>query len=165
METEPVPQQSAATIPYGGRQLIGPRLPLPADPAALAARPVDYLSRATPAVQPDFRHASSTPISLELMELELALDIDEINEHGFCEAVRGAARASGAEFLFDLPASGLVEDAQRIAIICLSRKDGGRFGLVLLSPEGDRAIALEPGPETAGLVQFAKAFVAVLERL
>lgn len=165
MEIEPVPSKSAATIPYGGRQLIGPRLPLPADPAALAARPADYMSKDAPVVQPDFRRASPAPVSLDLMELELALDLDEITEHGFCEAVREAAKASGAEFLFDLPASGLVEDAQRIAIICLSRKDGGRFGLVLLSPEGDRATALEPGPETAGLVQFAKAFVAVLERL
>lgn len=165
METEQVPPQNTATPPYGGRQFIGPRLPLPADPAALAARPGDYISKTAHAVQTGSQRASPAPISLDLMELELALDPDEINGHGFCEAVRDAAKASGAEFLFDLPASGLIGDAQRIAVICLSRKDGGRFGLVLLSPEGDRATAVEPGPETAGLVQFAKAFVAVLERL
>jgi hypothetical protein len=165
METETVPRQSAGASAYGGPQMIGPRLPLPADPSALAAKPEDCISKEAPAVQPDFRRVSPAPVGLDLMELELALDLDGITEHGFCEAVREAARISGAEFLFDLPASGLVEDAQRIAIVCLSRKDGGRFGLVLLSPEGDRASALEPGPETAGLVQFARAFVAVLEKL
>ncbi|WP_394690247.1 hypothetical protein [Hoeflea sp.] len=165
MDNATIPPQSAATTYFGGRHMIGPRLPLPADPAALAARPAGFVSKEAPAVQPNFGSVAPAPVSLELMELELALDLDEITERGFCEAVRDAAKASGAEFLFDLPASGLIEEAQRIAVICLSRKNGGRFGLVLLSPEGDRAIALEPGQETAGLVQFAKAFVAVLERL
>lgn len=165
MHIETVPPQPAATLSHGGSQIIGPRLPLPADPSVLAVNPVECIADDAPTVQPDLRRSSPAPVSLDLMELELALDLDEITEHGFCEAVREAAKTSGAEFLFDLPASGLVEDAQRIAIVCLSRKDGGRFGLVLLSPEGDRASTLEPGPETAGLVQFAKAFVAVLEKL
>ena len=105
------------------------------------------------------------PMSLDLVELDLALDLNDIAERGFCEAVREAAKTVNGEFLFDLPASGLVDDAQRIAVVCLSRNDGGRFGLVLLSADGDRATTVEPDETTGGLVQFAKAFVAVLEKL
>ncbi|MDF1608541.1 hypothetical protein PZ897_10175 [Hoeflea sp. YIM 152468] len=104
------------------------------------------------------------PLALDLVELDLALDLNDIAELGFCAAVRAAATRVDGEFLFDLPASGLAEGAQRIAVVCLSRDDGGRFGLVLLSANGDQAITAEADETTAGLVQFAKAFVAVLEK-
>lgn len=105
------------------------------------------------------------PMPLDLVELELALDLNDIAEHGFSEAVRAAARTIKGEFLFDLPASGLADNAQRIAIVCLSREDGGRFGLVLLSADGSQARTIEPDESTSGLVRFARAFVAVLEKL
>lgn len=105
------------------------------------------------------------PLALDLVELDLALDLSDIADRGFCDAVRDAAKKIGGEFLFDLPASGLVEDAQRIAIVCLSRDNGGRFGLVLLSVAGDRVRTVEADEATKGLVQFARAFVAVLEKL
>lgn len=107
----------------------------------------------------------ATPLALELVELELALDLSHIADRGFCDAVRDAAREIGGEYLFDLPASGLVEDAQRIAVVCLSRDQGGRFVLVLLSGNGDRVQAIEADESTSGLVQFARAFVSVLEKL
>ena len=106
----------------------------------------------------------SAPMALDLVELELALDISDISERGFCDAVRDAALKIDGEFLFDLPASGLVDDAQRIAVVCLSRDNGGRFGLVLLSAHGDRVRTVEADEATQGLVRFAKAFVAVLEK-
>ena len=105
------------------------------------------------------------PLALDLVELELALDLSDISNRGFCEAVRDAAEKIDGEFLFDLPASGLVEDAQRIALVCLSRDNGGRFGLVLLSAHGDRVRTAEADEATQGLVRFAKAFVSVLEKL
>lgn len=105
------------------------------------------------------------PQALDLVELDLALDLSDISDRGFSDAVRDAARTVGGEFLFDLPASGLAENAQRIAVVCLSRENGGRFGLVLLSADGDRVEAVEADEATAGLVQFARAFVAVLEKL
>jgi len=107
----------------------------------------------------------TTPLALDLVELELALDLSNIADRGFCDAVRDAARKIGGEFLFDLPASGLAEDAQRIAVVCLSRDNGGRFGLVLLSAHGDRVRTVEADDTTMGLVRFAKAFVSVLEKL
>lgn len=110
-------------------------------------------------------HQQSVPLALDLVELELALDLSDISDRGFCDAVRDAAEKIDAEFLFDLPASGLVEDAQRIALVCLSRDNGGRFGLVLLSAHGDRVRTAEACEATQGLVRFAKAFVSVLEKL
>lgn len=107
---------------------------------------------------------SRAPMALDLVELELALDLNDIADRGFSDAVQQAAKTVGGEFLFDLPASGLIANAQRIAVVCLSRSDGGRFGLVLLSANGDRASAMESDETTADLVQFAKAFVAVLEK-
>lgn len=129
--------------------LIGPQLPSP-----------EHHSKPLPAQSPN-----QQPLSLEMMELELALDLDAVAERGFSATVRAAATAVGGEFLFDLPASGLLDDAQRIAVICLSRDSGGRFGLVLLDADGSRARTVEPDQRTADLVQFAKAFVAVLEKL
>jgi len=105
------------------------------------------------------------PLALDLVELELALDLSDIVNRGFGDAVRDAAAKIGGEFLFDLPASGLVADAQRIAIVCLSRDNGGRFGLVLLSAAGDKVGTMEADEATSGLVQFARAFVGVLEKL
>ena len=132
----------------------GPSQPSPAAYRGPDAKTADRLADAV-----------SPPMALELVELDLALDLNNIAEHGFCEAVREAAKTVNGEFLFDLPASGLVDDAQRIAVVCLTRDNGGRFGLVLLSADGDRATTVEPDETTGGLVQFAKAFVAVLEKL
>ncbi|KGF70453.1 hypothetical protein LL06_04900 [Hoeflea sp. BAL378] len=113
----------------------------------------------------EFDGESPAPMQLDLVELDLALDLNDIAEHGFGQAVRQAARTVGGEFLFDLPASGLIENAQRIALVCLSRDNGGRFGLVLLSADGDRVRTVEADEDTMGLVHFARAFVAVLEKL
>jgi len=104
-------------------------------------------------------------LALDLVELDLALDLSDITDRGFSDAVRDAAKKIGGEFLFDLPASGLIDDAQRIALVCLSRNNGGRYGLVLLSADGDRVRTMEADEATDGLVQFAKAFVSVLEKL
>lgn len=112
-----------------------------------------------------FGEPAASPMPLDLVELELALDLSGIPEHGFSEAVREAATTVKGEYLFDLPASGLAGDAQRIAVVCLSRENGGRFGLVMLSADGDQARTVEPDETTAGLVQFARAFVGVLEKL
>lgn len=124
-------------------------------------------SNASAGVQPESSRSGGTgrAMTLDLVELELALDLNDIADNGFDAAVREAAHQVGGEFLFDLPASGLAEDAQRIAVVCLSREDGGRFGLVALDGDGERAHTIEPDDKTRDLVQFAKAFVAVLEKL
>jgi hypothetical protein len=153
MQTETPTRTTAPAVAHGNPLKIGPQRP--SQPPEAAVEPANA----------DVSEITTRALSLELVELELALDPDDLAEHGFRDAVRDAAATAGAEYLFDLPASGLVRDAQRIAVVCLSREEGGQFGLVLLSPDGDRINAMEPGPETGGLVQFAKAFVGVLEKL
>jgi hypothetical protein len=146
----------AQTMPvYGPTQ--------PVDMTAAGRTPLAPRVSAEPAQSPHIQY--QVPLSLDLVELDLALDLSDIADRGFADAVRDAAKVIGGEFLFDLPASGLVEEAQRIAVVCLSRENGGRFGLVLLSAGGDRVETAEPPEATAGLVQFARAFVAVLEKL
>lgn len=135
----------------------------PVDMIAAGHTPLAPRVLAEPAQSPQIKHLA--PLSLDLVELDLALDLSDIADRGFADAVADAAKVIGGEFLFDLPASGLVEEAQRIAVVCLSRDNGGRFGLVLLSASGDRVETAEADEATAGLVQFAKAFVAVLEKL
>ena len=141
--------------------VYGPTRPI--DMIAAGQQPLAPRVSTEPAQTPQTRHQA--PLSLDLVELDLALDLSDITDRGFADAVADAAKVIGGEFLFDLPASGLVEEAQRIAVVCLSRDNGGRFGLVLLSAGGDRVETAEADEATAGLVQFARAFVAVLEKL
>lgn len=102
--------------------------------------------------------------SLELVELELALEARDAAQDGFCETVRAAVADLDGEFLFDLPASGLAPNCQRIAVARVPAGRGPILAFVLLSADG-ATIAVE-GPEAAseGLVRFAGAFVDVLER-
>ena len=104
--------------------------------------------------------------SLEAVELELAIDADDIRVLGFDAAVRDAMRSLDGEFLFDLPASGLATGFQRIAVVRV--RSGGRetaILLVMLADDGDTIKVCEPDEETAGLSDFARAFINVLERL
>ncbi|MFB2601056.1 hypothetical protein ACE04B_03175 [Rhizobium phaseoli] len=85
---------------------------------------------------------------------------------GFCEAVRQAANRAGGELLFDLPAAGLVADCRRIAVLRIP--DGGsemRVVLALLDYAGTEIRMQAPDEDTAHLVRFADAFVALLERI
>ena len=135
----------------------GPPRPAPARTTTQAHSSSHHPQERTP--------EQTAPLALDLVELELALDLSDITTRGFSDAVREAAREIGGEYLFDLPASGLIEDAQRIAVVCLSRDNGGRFGLVLLSANGNRVETSEADDATKGLVRFARAFVSVLEKL
>lgn len=164
MQTETATRQIPAAEALGNPLKAGAQTPPSTSSGTTAERATSPAATAPAATSPSPAGATRA-MTLELLELELSLDPGDIADRGFRDTVRDAARTAGAEFLFDLPASGLVADAQRIAVVCLSRDNGGRFGLVLLSPEGEQAHALEPGPETEGLVQFAKAFVGVLEKL
>lgn len=104
--------------------------------------------------------------SLEAVELELAIDTGDIRIHGFDAAVRDAMRTLDGEFLFDLPASGLASGFQRIAVVRV--RSGGRetaILLVMLADDGETIKVCEPDEETAGLSDFARAFINVLERL
>ncbi|MEK1903815.1 MAG: hypothetical protein AAAB19_30020 [Rhizobium sp.] len=105
-------------------------------------------------------------LPLELLELELSLEGYADGEAGFCEVVRKAATETRGEFLFDLPAAGLVEDCRRIAVLRIPTSDKKmRVVLALLDQNGTEIRMQAPDEDTEHLVRFADAFIEVLERI
>ncbi|WP_160005170.1 hypothetical protein [Rhizobium sp. 18055] len=103
-------------------------------------------------------------LPMDLLELELSLESYD-GDANFCDAVRMAARRSGGEFLFDLPAEGLLDDCKRIAVLRIpSASSDMRIVLAVLDHNGTDIRMESPAPETAHIVQFADAFIEVLER-
>ncbi|HEY0123097.1 MAG TPA: hypothetical protein VGC14_15330 [Rhizobium sp.] len=110
--------------------------------------------------------AAEPALPLELLELELSLDGFSGGEAGFCEAVRTAAKAVGGEFLFDLPATGLISDYRRLAVLRIP--EGGedmRVIFAALDEDGAEIRMLEPDEETEHLLSFTGAFVNLLQSL
>lgn len=103
--------------------------------------------------------------ALDLLELEMALDSVDLSSSGFREAVAVSAASLGGEFLFDLPASGLVEDAQKVAAVSLPNGAETPIVFVLLSADGTSIAVQAPGEATADLQRFAEAFMAFHSRL
>lgn len=105
-------------------------------------------------------------LPLALLELELSLEGYDGGEAGFCEAVRQAASSSGGEFLFDLPAAGLIEDCSHVAVLQVPTPDRDmRVALAVLDRNGTEIRMQTPDHETAHLVRFAEAFIDVLKRI
>lgn len=106
-------------------------------------------------------------IPMALLELELSLDRFSGDRDDFDSFVRTVAKDVGGEFLFALPASGLVDDCLSIAVLRLGA--GGdkppTILFVCLDADGSTVRAEQPGERTAGLKNFAEAFVGVLERM
>jgi len=111
-------------------------------------------------------NAAEPAMPLELLELELSLDGFSGGEAGFCEAVRTAAKAVGGELLFDLPATGLISEYRRLAVLWVP--EGGenmRIIFAALDQDGAEIRVLEPSEETEHLLSFTDAFVDLLQRL
>ncbi len=109
---------------------------------------------------------SGSFLPMELLQLELSLEGYDGGEAGFCEAVRTAAGNARGEFLFDLPAAGLIEDCKRIAVLRVPSVNGGmRVMLAVLDGNSSEIRVQAPDQETAHLVRFADAFIEVLERI
>ncbi|WP_246752917.1 hypothetical protein [Sinorhizobium sp. BG8] len=110
---------------------------------------------------------AEAPLPLEMVELALSLDGFNAGPEGFADAVRDAARSVGGDFLFDLPASDLADDCQRIAALRIPDVDGQGLQIVFaLLDKSATAIRIEdPGERTEGLKRFAEAFVGVLQHM
>jgi hypothetical protein len=106
-------------------------------------------------------------LPLELLELELSLDGFAGGAEAFATAVRASADRLGGDFLFELPASGLAEDCQRIAALRVPKGEDGALKVVfaLLDAEGAAIRVENPDERIADLKRFAEAFVDVLQRI
>lgn len=105
-------------------------------------------------------------LPVTLLELELSLAAFDGDAESFGRTVRVAAQASGGELLFELPASGLLPDCHKIAVLHVPQEAGQGKRIVLAVLDTDKTIRLEePTEATDGLVRLAEAFVDVLKRM
>jgi len=106
-------------------------------------------------------------LPMELIELELSLDGFTAGAAGFSRHLRIAAEGVKGAFLFELPASGLIANCERIAVLRIPEGTGSTMATIFACLESDGAtIRIErPDDTTAGLKNFADAFVDVLERI
>ncbi|MCA1489636.1 hypothetical protein [Sinorhizobium alkalisoli] len=113
------------------------------------------------------RQTGEAAIPMALLELELSLDHFSGDEDDFDDFVRTVAKDVGGEFLFALPASGLIDDCLSIAVLRLGAgaDEPPTILFVCLDADGSTVRAEESGERTAGLRNFAEAFVGVLERM
>ncbi|MFS8044618.1 hypothetical protein [Rhizobium sp. BR 314] len=110
--------------------------------------------------------ATDPILPLELLELELSLEGFSGGEPSFCEAVRRAAAAVHGDFLFDLPATGLIADCRRLAVIRIPEGNTTmRTLFAALDEDGAEIRLLEPDEETEHLLRFADAFVNLVQQL
>jgi hypothetical protein len=112
-------------------------------------------------------NSGESALPLELLELELSLDGFSGDADAFADAVRNAASQLDGDFLFELPASGLAEDCQRIAALRVPKGENGALEVVfaLLDAEASSIRVENPDEKTADLKRFADAFVDVLQRI
>ena len=106
-------------------------------------------------------------IPMALLELELSLDAFSGSKEDFTAFIRTVADNVGGEFLFALPASGLIEDCLSIAVLRLGETEGDTSPIlfVCLEEEGSTIRLEHPGESTQDLKSFAESFVGVLERM
>lgn len=125
----------------------------------------DIAAKPMPAPAGTLADAADPTLPFALLDLELSLDGFAGGEAAFCDAVRSAASAAHGEFLFDLPASGLIADCERIAVLRLREGDSRRVIFAVLDHDSSEIRLLQPDEETEPLLRFTEAFVDLLQRL
>ncbi|TCQ28993.1 hypothetical protein [Rhizobium sp. PP-CC-3G-465] len=123
----------------------------------------DIETQATPPTP----EGSELEFTMEMLELELSLDGTAPDGDDFSDRVRAAAADLKGAFLFDLPASGLVDNCERIAVLRIPRDSGTGSETIFACLEADgTSIRIEkPNERTMGLASFAQAFVDVFQRM
>lgn len=132
------------------------------------SEPVVSLASIQPAPIAQAHPAPGEPgLAMELLELELSLDGFSGGTSNFAAHVRAAAKGMRGAFLFELPASGLIADCERIAVLRIPDEEGTAMATIFACLERDgTTIRLErPNDKTADLKNFADAFVDVLGRI
>lgn len=108
--------------------------------------------------------AATHPITLEAVELELALQMQDIVARGFEDSVQGAVEAAGYQFLFQFPA-GLENGQQRVAAISAGAGDDRHILLVHLADDGETLKVEAPSEDANSIVEFAESYAGLLDLL
>ena len=101
-------------------------------------------------------------VDLESVELELALDLQVLQDFGFEHCLQEACEASGFEFLFQLPIFDL-NPGQRIAV--LSAGTGGKLLYAVLNDAGTEIEIVPQDLMRDEIRSFAEAFTDVFSQL
>ncbi|WP_275789451.1 hypothetical protein [Pararhizobium gei] len=115
----------------------------------------------------DANPADNLDLTMDLMELELSLDGFSGDPAGFADHVRRAASAIEGVLLFELPASGLIADSDRIAVLRIPQSSAAAMATIFacLGNDGSTIRVEQPDEATVDLKNFAEAFVDVLQRI
>src|SRR5215217_5799137 len=102
-------------------------------------------SSGQPQISIQGRAAATDPgFTMELLELELSVDGFSTGREGFSAHVAAAASAIGGTLLFELPASGLIENCERIAALRIPREGSNEAATVFACLEaGGATIRME----------------------
>jgi hypothetical protein len=106
---------------------------------------------------------AAPPTSLEVVELEFALDLADMSA-GFDEAARAAADATGGALLFTMPAVGL-PDCSRVAAVSLVGAGERELVLVILGEDGKTTRIEKAEYNASPLAGLAASFARVMERM
>lgn len=112
----------------------------------------------------DSVQAQEMDISLEAVELELALQLQDIVTSGFAESVQGAVEAAGYTFLFQMPAVNC-EGSQKIAAISAGAGEDRRILLVHLDEDGQTVRVEAPEGSENSIAELAASYAGMLEQL
>ncbi|SEQ87146.1 hypothetical protein SAMN05216548_108155 [Faunimonas pinastri] len=103
--------------------------------------------------------ALSLPAALQL---KLALEAADTGQQSWTQIVRGAARSLDAEVVFTLPETSQGDEVRAHAVL---RMNAGEGVLLCASRTGGAIMVREEGEIDAPLLAFARASIAVMEKL
>ncbi len=101
-------------------------------------------------------------ISLEAVELELALQLQDIVGRGFEDSVQDAVEAAGYDFLFQFPA-GHSDGDQRVAAIAARNGEERQILLVHLAEDGETLRVEAPNDEPNSIARFAASYAGLMD--
>ena len=108
--------------------------------------------------------AEFTP-ELETVELELALQHEDLIKLTFEDSLKTALDRLGGRLLFDMRLDNAIDDCQRVAAVTLGDGDDKQFALVIM-PEGGGSIRVEAAEASGNpLAAIAQSYEGVMTAL
>jgi hypothetical protein len=99
--------------------------------------------------------------SLEAVELELALQNQNLVSLGFEESIQTALKAIGGEMLFQMRLEN--EDCQRVAAVRIGNEDERQLALVIMPPDGG-LMRVEPVAQSSNpIAQITESYAGLMD--
>jgi hypothetical protein len=99
--------------------------------------------------------------SLEAVELELALQNQNLVSLGFEESIQTALKAIGGEMLFQMRLEN--DDCQRVAAVRIGSEDERQLALVIMPPDGG-LMRVEPVAQSSNpIAQITESYAGLMD--